>query len=489
MQYMKMPNLERNWEPVRLSDIFLFFCCCLQLLWLIIGCVCTSDATNYLLHINTYVIIFAIIANLALRGISEHYLALLFFACFFIFLMGQKLFKPDDNVFLTFTRTTLNTAEYYLFLTIFSITEIFTYYAYIIFRARPKHAQHSLLYMNSYKLLMLVRMLFYVTLPFALYMQLKIVLVKQAMTYTGGYLINVPIPTLVKVAYYIFAAVSMVYLALKPRKWEMLFVLATLMVIEGGLQLFQGRRALVAATMFFSIWYLLKYYHVKRIPRWLIAFGVVGLLLVIIMFYFVEQRRGGGDMSSASLLYIIERLMRSTGGSDSVLANTIQRSQFFPKSGVAYLLDSIINNPVSIILTGKGSINQGMDYLANFDSFQHWLSYLTEPSLYLAGYGMGSCYVAEVYVAFGLLGVFGIALVLGALIARMDKISLSDGPMKNAVFFVLIRSLFTLPRGGLFSWFSDFTYLIVAVCLIYGVYVCADLLAGNERLCQRLGLT
>ncbi len=450
-----------------LFDYALLVCSLLQVLLMTMNIGFMNDVINRIIHINAYIIIFTILICLFAKGVTTHYIAFAFFGCFLIFLMGQKIFLDEKNVFLTFVRTELNAREYFAFLTILSFALVFTYYSYVFFQNNAKKQSKIIGSQTSRKVPNIVRLLYFITLPFAVYMQLAIVIVKSSMGYENSYLVNVSVPTIVRIAYYIFTATTMVYLTFKPKKGEAIFVLFIFLLFEGGVQLIQGRRALFAISVFFAIWYLLKYYNIKRLKYKYIFFAGAGLIVLIVLFYSVELTRGGKELSSFSFIDIVEKLMISTGGSDSVIANTIRNKDQFPQSGVSYLFDSIVNNPITNILSGKMGINQGKEYLESFNSFSHWISYLTLPELYFAGYGMGSCYLAEIYLAFGFIGVMLFSIVLGKIISVFDNISLSDNIYKNAIYFVMIKAIFTLPRDGVFSWFGDFIYLMFVLVIVY----------------------
>ena len=163
--------------------------------------------------------------------------------------------------------------------------------------------------------------------------------------------------------------------------------------------------------------------------------------------------------------------MISTGGSDSVIANTIINQDKFPKNELLYLFDPIINNPISILLSGKGGSIQGDLQLQNFNNFAHWISYLTHSELYYTGHGMGSCYLAEVYFAMGLFGVVGVSILLGIIIRKLEILSFNDSLFTIVVSFIFVKSLFVLPRDGLFSFFGTLTYFFIAFCFIYFIYM------------------
>ena len=182
----------------------------------------------------------------------------------------------------------------------------------------------------------------------------------------------------------------------------------------------------------------------------------------------MEQAR---DAKSTALTFrFLRKLLVSTGGSDSVIANTIYRKDPFPASGIAYLLDPLINNPLGNLLFGRTSSAQGLMYLQQHNSFSHWISYMTESSLYLSGHGMGSSYLAEVYLAFEMAGIPLVSVLVGWLLDKLNRIKFNDDLLRTGLVFFIVRRIFTLPRDGLFSWASSLIYLIFTYIIIYPFY-------------------
>lgn len=458
-------------KRIHVGDVVIGWCSIFQLMLLLIGALFTSSTINNLIHANIYALVLSILLVCFLeKGIEKAFLGFSFFLCFVIFLMGQKLFADERNVFLTFIRTELDQKEYYTFLVLLSVAIIFTYYSYFCNMVSAQTDKRTGESFNNRRLLPIVRILFFATLPFACYMQATIVIVKSGLSYTGGYLVNVDFPVFVRAAYYVFASVTMLYLAIRPPKKEVYIVLLSFLIIEGGMQLFQGRRALFATTLLFELWYLMKYHNVKKIKRKYYLMGGLAIFIVICLFFVVEQLRSDKQMAILSVFEIIKKLIISTGASDSVIANTIRYKNEFPDCGVLYLFDPIINNPIANIINGKMGIAQGMEYIESFHSFSHQISFIVEPSLYLAGYGMGSSYIAEVYLAFGVLGVCIVSTFLGKMISVFENCSLRGNVFVNASYFVLVKSLFALPRSGLFDWFSDMIYLLFVFMIVYPFY-------------------
>ena len=445
-----------------------------QVSLIVISCFGPRDTINYAMYVNNYVLGFSILLTLCFTGTARHLLAIAFFACYMLFLMAQKPFEPEYNVYLTFARVKLDTVQYFTFSTILFTGLCVTYFSYVFF---CRHDRDGILdqrlavllnTVNYQNLKPYLTVMLAVTLPCALYMQGYIVLVRGSMAYTSGYLINVDIPAFIKVGYYLYSTVVLLYLAIKPPKKQMFFVLITYLVIEGGLQVFQGRRALFASTLLFIIWYLVKYYGIKRFNfKLLFRVGAVFAALLVVL---IVVERARDNATGGFSLTFIKQFLISTGGSDSVIANTIYRADAFPQSGLTYLLDPFVNNPLVNILLGKTSSAQGMTYLQQHHSFSHWISYMTDSSLYLSGHGMGSAYLAEVWLALGIVGVFIASMLIGWVIHKLNTVQFTENVFRSAFIFFLVRRLFTLPRDGMFSWVSSLLYMLFTFCLVFPFY-------------------
>lgn len=432
-----------------------------------------SDRINSWMFVLNYAVAFLIIIDLICRGFSTHFLAIAFFACYMLFLMGQKPFKPEHDVYLTFVRLKLNTKQYFTFVCILFIGLMLGFAAYLAYfqwhkRRKGRPAVSTASSFEGYPLRRLLMVLLLLTLPCALYMQAKIVWVRGHMAYTTGYLVNVDVPVIIKVANYVYSSVVLLVLALKPSKRSLIFILGTLLLIEGGLQMLQGRRAFFGSTLLFIIWYLFKYYGIQKIgAKSFIRFGLLAFAMVI-LFFIVEQIRS--DSSTKLSLDFVRRFLVSTGGSDSVIAHTIVKKNDFPASGLAYLVNPLVNNPLGNLLRGKISEPQGLGYLAQQNSFSHWISYLTSPSLYLSGHGMGSCYLAETYLAFGMVGVCLGAAFVGWGLSILNEAGFTNNIFRTAFVFYCVKHVFSLPRDGFFSWAGNLLYLLFTFLILYPFY-------------------
>ncbi len=461
-------------------------------LFLDLGSVFQDYSYNFYLYLNVYFLLLFIIIWIFLIGINKHFLIFCFYACMFIFLLGQKLFVVMDggsiDEFLTFKLLKLTGAEYLTFTNLLYFSLLGVFLGYDTTKVKQKIEYKDELtkkraFSHMHRMRKILRVLYIITFICALIMQIKIVVTKGNLSYTDGYLVNVDINPIIKIGNYMFIGIAFLYLACRPNKFEMLSILFSFILVEGVVQLFIGRRALIAQVILFICWYCISYfkYDEKKLKfkhfLYLIAFA----LLMIILFYVVETLRGGSNTNNSSLFDILKSFCVSTGGSDSTIANTIHYKEAFPKSGCAYLFapisdaikDNVLIRQIISIITGTNitSSAQGLHYLTQHDTFSHWLSYTVSPELYLSGHGMGSSFIAETYVAFGFIGVVIFSYILGKLIKRFKGINKDSGRIYvKALIMFFVYNLFVLPRGSVFASMTDLLYLVFTFAVVKILY-------------------
>ncbi len=471
------------------ASSILQFAICLTFVFHLLICsvgIFTGYSTNFFAYVNTYVLFFLIVLYLFSVGINKHFLYFCFCVCFFIFLMGQKFFVVLDggsyDTFLTFKGLQLSSWEYFTFINLMYFSLLGCFIGYFVSKPQKyviNKSETGSPSVDMGKMRAIIRVLYIITFICASIMQFEIVLAKRGMSYTDGYLINVDVNPVINIGNYLFLGMAFLYLSCRPSKKEMIAIIVSFMFVDGFLQMFVGRRALLAQSLFFIIWFTICYLKAdeKKFTFkhfvWLCIFGV----MLIFLFWIVEVIRSGSSFDGTSFLEIIENFCISTGGSDSTIANIIHYGDEFPKEGYVYyfspikdaLFDNVVVRQFTSILTGtdSASVAQGLEYLGRHDSFAHWLSYTVNSDLYLKGYGMGSSYIAETYFAFGTLGVVIFNLILGFLIRKLSTFkNESNRIYLKATCLFVVHNLFVLPRGGVFSSATDFLYFAVALLII-----------------------
>lgn len=461
-----------------------------------------STEVNKILFWNEYFLLIGVLFYFLSGGIFKNYLPIVYFLCFFIFLMGQKFFvvlqNGAFNKFLTFRQITLNNSDYFLFtnLIYFSIFFVFIgniVYSYFKNYFDDKKYKNSLNIINlefnktleedrRNTLLKFIRPVFVVAFICALISELYIVKAKIHLSYTDRYLINVDIPAIFKIGSFLFTGFFFIYVMLKPKKLEFFLVLASYILVRGLIQIVLGRRALFIATLLTEIFIVIIYFglYKKRLSIKQLLIILASVLILLFLLSLVEHVRSKESFKKYNPFNLIIKFFVSTGGSDSVIANTIALKDQFPESPIKYLFapiydfstNNIIVRYINKIIYGTSLTTpaQGADFLKISNNFSAWISYLVRPEYYLEGRGMGTSYIAEIWFSLGFFMMIVFNLFLGVLISIFSKIKLNIKNLYFGAFLLLLCSkIFTLPRSGVFEAFDIFIYFFATVllCLFY----------------------
>ena len=107
-------------------------------------------------------------------------------------------------------------------------------------------------------------------------------------------------------------------------------------------------------------------------------------------------------------------------------------------------------------------------YLADF------VSYNANKNVYLQGMGYGSCYIEELFIDYGYIGVFGGNFIYGILLCALLKNALkSHNIWKTAVGFYIVDLLFKAPRATFDAFIAQPLYiecwgtLLLIFCVSY----------------------
>ena len=126
-----------------------------------------------------------------------------------------------------------------------------------------------------------------------------------------------------------------------------------------------------------------------------------------------------------------------------------------------WLSDSWIDHLLNLNLNfefGRQSLETAISgtYLADF------VSYNANPTTYLTGMGYGSCYLEELYVDFGYIGVFLGNVIYGILLCVLLKNAVNRGNIwRIAIGLFMIDAIFKAPRATFDAFWIIFCILIL----------------------------
>lgn len=283
------------------------------------------------------------------------------------------------------------------------------------------------------------------------------------------------------------------FLATMPKKKKALLPLILFILTSIPSLLIGIRNPLVLNTMFVFLYYYIR--HVidgeQHGEKW---FGIKEKLILlvttpsaVILLSLYNYIRSGLSTAGMTLWFTLFSFIDKQGVSFDVLCRT---AQVFPKiQSLGYrvytigpFLDYLTNNTFISMLLNKpviANVNSIEKALSSF-SLSHRLSFAVLGEEYLAGHGLGSSFILNAYLDFGIIGILLTGILLGVLMAYMIPLIKRNWIWATMILMGL-TSLFFTPRAETFDWLSSLVtphfWFTVILC-----YVLARLCSKNYSL-------
>lgn len=273
-----------------------------------------------------------------------------------------------------------------------------------------------------------------------------------------------------------------IYLATLPDPKKSKLPFAVYLII-GVLGLLYGQRNQIVMAVIMLCLYIVLYENHEGKPYSILKkrYFVLGLLLipfVLVFLEFFKYSRDNMAFEFAGIWESIKNLFTSLGGSVNVIGQGYELKDAFPKGhfySLGGVVDFITKNALLRPMLGT-TIYQGntIEMALYGNSYGQTITYLGwGPTLYLAGRGMGSCFIAE---AFHDLGFFGIALfsfIYGIVLTKVNKLQKGHW-IKNAIILIALYYILYAPRdsaGSFISAFFNYSF-IATISIIYFLSKC-----------------
>ena len=282
------------------------------------------------------------------------------------------------------------------------------------------------------------------------------------------------------------------YLATKPVKKSTICALI-LYEIYAVLEMFAGHRyTFVAINMTIIIYVCIR----NRIEggwikkRYIIAILMMTPFLIVLLLALDSIRVGGEFVFEGGGKSII-MFLDQQGGS----VNVIKRI-FYYKDKIDDLHFTAFDNLRSVLFENalvrnifdiKVYTGNSIEHALYGHSLAHRLSYLEYGDLYLQGHGVGSCYIAELYHDFGIIGVILGNFFYGYMLKKINSIQF-DNYLKDGIFIIMIYYLMLAPRGNfdgfigsIFSLYSIFGFILICIISKFMIWIMPKIKSRDER--------
>lgn len=463
--------MKKKYREVKIENIFAF--CSL----LVFGLSLILES-NFM-AIYAVLIIHIVIIIKAISNIEENLLLLLFEICMVVFLTGGIFFNffTESSVGM---ENKFGSTIFRHILTCLFLSQLFVYFGYCfilnIWKSKSIEKKESKL--NSYLIQKFSFICFMITVVPKILIENERARVIDEVGYVESYLgysYNLPgIILRIGQGYTLF---YWIFLLSRPNKKRAYLVICINLFIS-FISLRSGKRSDFILPILMIIVYLgLRDRDENRNGYWLkkywIIFGIVcsPILIVIMQWFsyfrlnlevdlnFTELLKNYFDSSSAEVI-----------GYGKLLENQIPDHSY--TFGLLWMV-LIRNQSLMGNLLGLDPIrNQTVDMALNGNSLGQTITYFVNPSIYLRGGGMGSCFIADAYQDFSYIGVIGISFFYGVLLFYLYHYS-GKNIYIHALIFLMIEKVLFSPREGSFVFISstfsmtNFIYILWFIIVIY----------------------
>lgn len=423
---------------------------------------------------------------------KKNILLICYLLCFFIFLIGRPIAKEFFGYSMT-TKISLgdNTYIFVYWALVISIISIIIGYIVSDKFICKREIDQSILKDNNNRINLSIKKvsgyLTLITYSFVILENFFKMLIMKDVGYTASYSLE----SSYKLPYglHFFVEVAPIalcmFLATIPSKKEakfplLMFFLSNLISAVGG-----SRFGIVSCILFILVYFIFRNY-LRPEEKWLRKKSILYIIilapaLILLLQQMIYWRDNKTYKQEANPFITF---MYGVGGSSDLIGITKEYGDTVLEPDTLYSFGNIwrnMNGNIIARLLNKdvSYSSQTIDKALNGHSLSSTLTYKFYPKQYLAGYGLGGCYVAELYHDFSYAGIIIGNIIIGFLIGFFKKIE-DNKPIKNFIGLFLIILLFRIPRDS-FDYFIIEFFGIKNIIFFLLIMLCSKLLNRKEK--------
>lgn len=396
-----------------------------------------------------------------------------FLLAFFIFTMGQYYFENVSNDSMYYK----NFADIYVTKTIYIqfLALVFTFLGYKIFEninfSKTKNVKFNQKTLHIYKKLILIGLLITGISSILINIEMSICSIKNGYLalYNGIYVSIFP-SIIQRLANYYFIFFCFFITLFKNKK---IIILSFIMfLLNSTINLLSGMRFEFVFGILFLIFYYI-YYHLKnniKFSKKIKNISIIIILLIPIGVIFLSSYnkiRNKVAIENINLVNEFSSFFVSQGRS----LNLITYAQIYEKEikskNTNYVFglftDSLINK--IDILTLKMFDFPDINVNCNLNFGEDISKIVLGENLFEKGYGLGSQYLAEIYIEYDVIGVVIFSFIFGVIISFIYLLSF-DNIISEIFLFNLLLPILHVPRGLAFEFLAPFLSSMILLLLL-----------------------
>ncbi len=436
----------------------------------------------FIMGINSWLVltlsIGVILVFYCFNDIGKRILLLMFFACFFVFLIGGITVKEffGYEMIYSFSEEHYNYMIFAIFLSLACLFGGYLLFDKIHIKTRTERTKT--VSEEKVRLIRKISLYFqYVFFLAYLVVQIEGIMVVRRSGYFEYYSYESSLPYVITEMADLYFVALFMFLSTLPKKKEAkvpLILFATL----NCMSLLTGRRIFFVIDNLIIILYAFFRDNITDDEeKWISKKQIVGLILlmpaVIIFLYSYKYIRMGRSADSNSLSESFLLFFKQQGFSANLIPlgriyeNSLKEDDIF---SIYDILRSFRLNPIVRFFTNSSyrSLYTGSreNLALNSGSYSRAISYVVVRSNYLKGYGMGSCYIAELYHDFHYAGICIGSFIYGSVMSKINY--LRKGKIViNTLILLMIRGFFKSPRYCYDSPFNVFMTISMWVFIAF----------------------
>ena len=272
------------------------------------------------------------------------------------------------------------------------------------------------------------------------------------------------------------------YLGSSPTKKDLILP-AIFYLSVGVISLFYGQRnVFVVRTLIVFCYFLLRNKNAEDAEVWITKKQTVAVIIIIPFFImlmgFWGSFRTGAEYTSKGIWENVRSSLLEQGNNISILDFEYRFRDYLPDKNYALGgIISFLHNNVFGRLIGLEQIPTQMhsaDTALNGYNFGAALMYFENRNGFLKGYGIGSCYIAELFYTFGYVGVFIGSCIYGFVLRKLNELRMKSFIL-NGFALCMFQTMLMAPRAN-FDGFISGTFqlanlFIALVCWLLSTYV------------------
>ena len=260
-----------------------------------------------------------------------------------------------------------------------------------------------------------------------------------------------------------------------------------LFLIPNTLNLLTGSRNNFALDILIILIYFVLRTKNTKILKKIIILSIISLPFIIGILIFVGNIRGTDNVNTLYKYSTGDKIIRffyNQGVSARILGNVQYFSQDIPYRLYSFgdIIDFFKSSALGKMILNIGVYQgQSVEVFLTKNQLSHVISFIQSPYYYLnEGLGVGSSYIAELYVDFSYIGIVLGSFFYGFLIRKLMRIFIDESVVLRALMLVATRDLLLTPRAS-FTFFlstilqktqlASYILIIFASIFIYYSYM------------------